>query len=66
MHSGRFPTFPLCLSFSVSLILADSVSIRDAIVPVSFPMSLSLVIVFRSLVRNEYIIFARSVALIPK
>ena len=33
--SGGFPTFPLPISFSVSLILARSVSIRDPIVPVS-------------------------------
>jgi len=49
--SGGFPTFPFRLSFSVSLILTDSVSIRDPIVPVSFPLSLSHIIVFLSLVR---------------
>ena len=42
---------------SVSLILTDSVSIRDPIVPVSFPLSLSHVIVLLSLVRYESILF---------
>jgi len=55
--SGGFPTFPFRLSFSVSLILTDSVSIRDPIVPVSFPLSLSHIIVFLSLVRYESILF---------
>jgi len=65
--SGGFPTFPFFrLSFSVSLILTDSVSIRDPIVLVSFPSSLSHIIVFLSLVRYESILFARSVALTPK
>ena len=34
--SGGFPTFHLLLSFSVSIILADSFSIRDFTVRVSF------------------------------
>ena len=66
-HSGGFPTFPLRLSFSVSLILAGSVSIRDPIVPVSFPSLFShIIIVFLSLIRYEYILFACSIALTPK
>jgi len=64
--SGGFPTFPLRLSFSVSLILAGSVSIRDPIVPVSFPSSFSHIIVFLSLGRYESILFARSIALTLK
>ena len=35
--SGVFPTFPPVLSFSVSMILADSVSIRDHTFRISFP-----------------------------
>jgi len=65
--SGGFLTFPLRLSISLSLILAGSVSIRDPIVPVSFPSSFShIIIVFLSLVRYESILFARSIALTPK
>jgi len=65
--SGGFPTFPLRLSFSVSLILAGSVSIRDPIVPVSFPLLFShIIIVFLSLVRYESGLFARSIALTPQ
>jgi len=64
--NGGFPTFPFSLSFSVSLTLADSVSIRDHIVPLSFPLLFSLIIVFLSLVRYESILFTRSVAPIPK
>jgi len=47
--------FPFRLSFSVSLILADSVSIRDPIVPVSFPLSLLLSSSFHSLDTNLFI-----------
>jgi len=64
--SGGFPTFPLRLSFSLSLILAGSVSIRDPIVPVSFPSLLSHIIVFLSLVIYESILFADFIALTPK
>ena len=45
---------------------ADSVSIRDHIVSVSFHTTIILLVVFFSLVRYEPILFARSVAPIPK
>jgi len=69
--SGLFETvedFLHFLSFFpfLSLTFADSVSIGDHIVPVSFPISLILIALFLSLVRYESILFACSVAPIPK
>jgi len=61
--SGGFPTFLLPLSFSVSLILAGSVSIRDPTVPVFFPsfiLTLSLSF-FHSLDTN--LVFSRALLL---
>jgi len=60
--SGGFPTFPFHLSFSVSLILPNSVPIRDPIVPVSFPLSLLLSSFFHSLDTNLF--FSRALLLL--
>ena len=55
--SGGFPTFHSVLSFSVSLIFADSVSIRDPTVRVSFHDSYhSYCLLLRSIFRYKSIL----------
>ena len=55
--SGGFPTFHSLLSFSVSMILADSVSIRDHTVCVSFHLIYhSYRLVLRSIFRYKSIL----------
>ena len=54
--SGGFSTFHLVLSVSVSMILADSVSIRDHTVRMSFPINY-----FESIIRiHSFLLFTSS------
>ena len=57
LDSGGFPAFHSLISFSVSMILADSVSIRDRTVRVSFHYNYhSYCLLLRSIFRYKSIL----------